>query len=147
VGSVWRIRPSPKTRHGRRLVSIGEQTLALLQQQRARVAEMALQLGRDYDRKLDLIFPGPGGAPLRPSYLSGRLAAVRDRLGLPKDIQPCHGWRHSHATELVGGGLDPAAVSKRLGHSTVAFTLDRYVHPNREKDRQAAEIGEAKLKL
>ena len=46
-----------------------------------------------------------------------------------------HGLRHSHASQL--GRVAPAKViSERLGHSTVAFTLDKYSHllPGMQRD-------------
>jgi integrase len=32
------------------------------------------------------------------------------------------------ATLLLAAGENPKVVSERLGHATVAFTLDRYAH-------------------
>lgn len=40
-----------------------------------------------------------------------------------------HACRHSFATRCVEVGFDVKCLSEILGHSTVAFTLDRYVHP------------------
>ncbi|MCR4632814.1 MAG: tyrosine-type recombinase/integrase [Erysipelotrichaceae bacterium] len=34
-----------------------------------------------------------------------------------------HDFRHSHASNLIGEGMDIVAVSKRLGHSSVDMTL------------------------
>jgi integrase len=47
-----------------------------------------------------------------------------------------HLLRHTHATELLAAGVDPRLVSDRLGHATVAFTLDAYGHviPDMEQD-------------
>ena len=39
-----------------------------------------------------------------------------------------HDFRHSHASNLIGEGMDIVAVSKRLGHSTVDMTLKVYTH-------------------
>ena len=41
---------------------------------------------------------------------------------------PVHDLRHSHATQLLAVGARPDVVSKRLGHSSVAFTLSTYAH-------------------
>ena len=37
-----------------------------------------------------------------------------------------HGLRHSHATGLLKAGANPKVVQERLGHYSVAFTLDAY---------------------
>jgi integrase len=51
-----------------------------------------------------------------------------------------HDLRHSHATMLISSGLNPKAVSSRLGHSSVGITLDLYAHAQREDDEKAAAI-------
>jgi integrase len=44
------------------------------------------------------------------------------RTGLRMDLL------HTHATLLLRAGVNPRVVSERLGHSSVAFTLDTYAH-------------------
>ena len=39
-----------------------------------------------------------------------------------------HVLRHSFATRMIERGADPKSVSMILGHTNVAFTLNRYVH-------------------
>lgn len=39
-----------------------------------------------------------------------------------------HDLRHTHATLLLKAGVNPKVVSERLGHSSVACTLDTYAH-------------------
>ena len=39
-----------------------------------------------------------------------------------------HDLRHTHATLALQAGVHPKIVSERLGHSTIAFTLDVYSH-------------------
>ena len=39
-----------------------------------------------------------------------------------------HGLRHSHVTFLINHGVNPEAVSKRIGHSSVRTTLEVYSH-------------------
>lgn len=39
-----------------------------------------------------------------------------------------HDFRHSHASNLIGDGMDIVAVSRRLGHSNVEMTLSVYTH-------------------
>ena len=41
-----------------------------------------------------------------------------------------HALRHSFATSLIDNGVAPNVVSRLLGHSSVKFTYDRYVHPD-----------------
>ena len=51
--------------------------------------------------------------------------AVKDS-GLPK-IR-IHDFRHSHASNLIEAGVNIYKISKRLGHSSIGITLDRYGH-------------------
>lgn len=39
-----------------------------------------------------------------------------------------HECRHTYASTMVAAGVDPGEVMRRMGHSTVALTLDRYTH-------------------
>lgn len=39
-----------------------------------------------------------------------------------------HDFRHSHASNLIEAGVNIYKISKRLGHSSIAITLDRYGH-------------------
>jgi len=39
-----------------------------------------------------------------------------------------HQFRHSHASNLIADGMNIVAVSKRLGHSEITTTLERYTH-------------------
>ena len=52
---------------------------------------------------------------------------------------PLHGLRHSYATLALASGVNPRIVSGRLGHATVALTLDVYSHVLPQADREAAE--------
>lgn len=39
-----------------------------------------------------------------------------------------HDLRHTYATLALSADVHPKVVSERLGHATVAFTLDVYSH-------------------
>ena len=48
------------------------------------------------------------------------------RAGLPR-IR-LHDLRHTYATLALSCGIHPKVVSERLGHATIAITLDTYSH-------------------
>ena len=50
-----------------------------------------------------------------------------------------HGLRHTWASLALPAGVNPKVVSERLGHATVAFTLDTYSHvmPGMQEDAAA----------
>ena len=39
-----------------------------------------------------------------------------------------HDARHTHASIMLAQGVHPKIVQERLGHSTIAVTLDTYSH-------------------
>ena len=47
-----------------------------------------------------------------------------------------HDFRHSHATLLVQNHLMINEISRRLGHSNVAITLNTYVHTDFEQEKK-----------
>ncbi len=61
------------------------------------------------------------------------------KLGLPR-IR-LHDLRHQHGSALLAGGVDLAAVSARLGHSSKAFTLQTYLHSMTSAQEHAALVA------
>jgi integrase len=54
-----------------------------------------------------------------------------------------HGLRHSHASHLLASNIHPKIVQERLGHSSIAITMDIYSHlmPNMQEEAAAAVDG------
>jgi integrase len=50
-----------------------------------------------------------------------------------------HDVRHSYATAALAAGVPPKVISQRLGHATIAITMDTYSHVIPGLDEQAAE--------
>jgi integrase len=57
-----------------------------------------------------------------------------------------HDLRHGHATLALHAGIHPKIVSERLGHATVAITLDLYSHALPSMQREAADAMAALLR-
>ena len=70
-----------------------------------------------------------------PCSLDGSRSWPR-RLGLP-EIN-LHDVRHSYATAGRDAKIDWKALSRRIGHADVAFTMKQYVQTDLEADRQVA---------
>jgi integrase len=88
----------------------------------------------------DLVFTRPDGTPWPPSQITDRWRGQWPRLahvGIPK-IR-LHATRHVHATLLLARGVPIKVVSERLGHTTIAMTMDIYAHVLPAMDRNAAE--------
>jgi len=88
-------------------------------------ATQKLRLGQIYQDN-DLVFAEPDGRPWAPNKLSSAFAALVRRAGIAG--LRFHDLRHTHATHLLTQGVHPKVVSERLGHATIAITLDTYSH-------------------
>lgn len=73
--------------------------------------------------------------PVDPNVFRDRYAALLKRLGIPY-LNP-HCMRHTFATQMLHGGVDPATTAEVLGHSSPAITLEVYSHTNDEKKRRS----------
>ena len=58
---------------------------------------------------------------------------------------PFHATRHQAAPLMLGAGVSPRVASERLGHATVAMTLDHYSHVSDSLRRDAALAVQALL--
>lgn len=122
-----------------RIVKVPKSALDALDAHRKYQQEFRLQFGQDYHTDLDLVFANPDGSPLRPDSVSATVSALCRRLKLPKGIN-LHTLRHSHGSHLLAAGVPLAAVSERLGHSSVRVTADVYAHAIHGQDDEAARL-------
>lgn len=79
---------------------------------------------------------GPAGEPLNPDSVSRTFDRRARKAGVPH-IR-FHDIRHSHCAHLIAAGRNPTEISRRLGHASVSFTLDRYGHVMPDAGAQAA---------
>ena len=73
-----------------------------------------------------MVFSNPDGTPLRPNSITRCFKNLAESIGL-KGVR-LHDLRHTHATLMLRQGVHPKIVSERLGHSSIAITLDTYSH-------------------
>lgn len=62
-----------------------------------------------------------------------------DAAGLPPVT--VHQLRHSYATAALRAGVPVEVLSKRLGHASIAITLDTYRHVQEGEDQAAAALA------
>ena len=104
----------PKSGRGR-VVTLTEESVRSLKAHRGR------QPGDGH-----FVFCYSGGAPLNPVGVSRSFHRAARKAGL--DGLRFHDLRHTHATLLLAEGVHPKVVSERLGHSSIAITVDTYSH-------------------
>jgi integrase len=66
------------------------------------------------------------GKPLRPNTVTRAWSSLAIKSAI-KRIR-FHDARHTHASLMLKQGIHPKIVQERLGHSTIAMTLDTYSH-------------------
>jgi len=115
----------PKSKRGRRLIALSPSLAVLLRDHKAKQELDRMLLGKLLLPN-DLVFSNPDGTPLRPNSITRRFKEVADSIGL--NGVRFHDLRHTHATLMLRQGIHPKIVSERLGHSSIAITLDTYSH-------------------
>ena len=120
----------PKTNAGRRSMSLPPSILADL---RLHVARFGTER---------YLFTTPNGLRWRPEDWRTRVwRPAVERAGLAP-LRP-HDLKHTGVALLAAAGVDPKEIARRAGHSSVAFTYERYGHLFLEVDTGAATKLEA----
>jgi integrase len=106
-------------------------------------AELRIHRGKQTEEMLRLglkrtgdsfVFAQPDGSPIKPASLTNEWKRLVAKHELPR-IR-FHDLRHTHATAMLASGIHPKIAQERLGHSTIAVTMDLYSHvmPNMQAD-------------
>ena len=111
----------PKSRAGRRSLALDPATVAALRGHLVvQEAEREIVGARYLDS--GLLFTWPDGRPIHPARFSQWFQQHAAASDLPRIT--LHGLRHSYATAALKVGVPVKVISERLGHATVAITLD-----------------------
>jgi len=134
---------TPKTRRSRRTIALSPSLIEVIQAHRAQQAadRLALGMGRDQN---GLVFTRIDGDPIQPDSVTKMFARIAERA----KIRPItfHGLRHTDATDLLRAGVHPKIASERLGHASIAITMDTYSHAIPGLQEDAAQRIDAALR-
>jgi integrase len=121
----------PKSQNSIRTLPLDDETLNLVV--RAKATSITNQL----------VFPDSNGTytSAKADYISWR--KLLKSCNLPE--LKLHAARHSAATSLLIAGVDIRTIQLILGHSTPAFTMATYLHPNQDQMLAAFEKVTQKL--
>ena len=92
-----------------------------------------------------MLFADLENRPLLPDTVSHAWLRLIKRLRL-KYIR-FHDARHTHASLMLKQGVHPKIVQERLGHATIATTLDIYSHVAPGLQQQAAKQFDDALQI
>ncbi|REJ79052.1 MAG: site-specific integrase [Acidobacteria bacterium] len=130
-----------KTNSSRRTLPLPHSLIADLRKHRADQLEERLRSENWEDN--DLVFPTSIGTPLTHTSVTKVFKRVLKRAGLSG--LRLYDLRHTHATLLLKAGVHAKIISERLGHSSIALTLDVYSHVLPNMQAEATEHIEQML--
>lgn len=134
---------APKTRHGRRLISLPPIAIDVLREERMAQLELRLRLGIGKLQETHHVFGDVEGRARHPGWLTDQWKHLVEKKNLPR--VSLHALRHSHASALIASGQDVVTVSRRLGHSSPTVTLAVYAHLFHKTDEVSANVIQAIL--
>jgi integrase len=125
----------PKAR-SRRVIPVDTAVVEALRAHRRRQLEERLLVGPAWTDS-GYVFVDELGVPYHPGRLSELFGRSCRAVGVPP-IR-LHDLRHTMATAALQAGIHPKVVQERLGHSSIAITLDTYSHVAPTLQREAAD--------
>ena len=124
-----------KTANAQHTLSLDPFTLAALTAHVEMLDRERKDFGPDYHDH-GWLFCWENGKPPHPDTITRRFKKLAATAGLPEiDL---HDVRHSYATAGRNAKIDWKALSRRIGHADVAFTMRQYVQTDLEADREVA---------
>jgi integrase len=128
----------PKTKKSRRTLRLDAGTVQALRRHRREQREEQIRAGAAWEGTAwGLVFAEEDGTPLRPYTPLFALKRLARKARVPE--LTLHELRHTAATLILSEGVPPKVASVRLGHATVALTLDLYGHVLPKDDQDAAD--------
>lgn len=109
---------TPKTKNSTRIIPLNTTSKIVLQELKK----------RQYECKINskFVVSSPNGDFMQTRILYQTFKRICDENGI--QCKGLHALRHTFGSLLISKGTDIKVVSTILGHSTVKFTYDRYIH-------------------
>ncbi len=126
-----------KSKAGVRVISIDKKTINLLRLYKNRQRQLFIETGA---RVSAVVFATPTkeyqNMATRQESLDRRITEI----GIPRFT--FHAFRHTHASLLLNAGISYKELQYRLGHATLAMTMDIYGHLSKDKEKEAVSYYE-----
>lgn len=126
-----------KSKSGTRLISIDQATVNMLKLYQVRQRQLFSEVGGEAP---EVVFATPTrkyqNTAIRQDALDRRLKEI----GCPRFT--FHAFRHTHASLLLNAGISYKELQYRLGHATLAMTMDIYSHLSKDKEKEAVSYYE-----
>lgn len=133
----WRI-GEPKSKSGYRDVPLTEEAIGILRNQKAKLRTINI-INLQFK---DYVFLNRNGEPTKNSAYDSSLFKLCNKAGI--DRFSMHVLRHTFSTRAIEGGIRPKTLQVILGHSSLAITMNLYVHVTEdEKIKEVEKIEKA----
>lgn len=124
-----------KTSASKRTIYISEATINVLKQYKEWQDNYIKEQGNKW-QGTDRVFTAKDGKHMHPDTCGKIIGKVLKKYGLSK--LSFHELRHTSATILLESGVNPKAVSERMGHSNSRVTMEIYAHIFEKTKKESA---------
>lgn len=136
----WRI-SEPKTVNSIRDIPLTSEAVEILKEQKQKLRSLKIM----HVEWTDMVFLNQDGMPVKNNSYDAQLSRCCKKAGLPRFSM--HILRHTFATRCIEAGMKPKTLQMILGHSSIAITMNLYVHVTDDEKRKELEEVESMLKL
>ncbi|MBD5496445.1 MAG: site-specific integrase [Lachnospiraceae bacterium] len=119
-----------KTQNSNRVIPMNETACLVLKELKRRQLEMGI--------KTNYVISTKEGELMLVRVIEQTFSRICEENGI--QYRGIHALRHTFGSILVRKGVDIKIISEILGHSTVQFTYDRYIHIIKEMKAQAVNL-------
>ena len=124
-----------KTPSSNRVIILNNGTIEILKEYKKWQDEYKKQMGKQW-KGANRVFISKFGGHMNPDTCSKIINKIVKKYGL--DDLSFHELRHTSATYLINKGMNPKAVSERLGHSDTSVTMEIYSHTFEHTKKECA---------
>ena len=124
-----------------RLIVPAPYIMDILKEEQTAQKENRLKAGPLWENKKGFVFTNAIGGHYSQQYVHKKFKNVVQSIEMPS--LRFHDLRHTYAVAAIRAGDDIKTVSEKLGHASVAFTLDIYGHVTDEMKQSSAERMQA----
>ena len=128
---------TPKSKAGFRVISIDQKTVNLLRLYKNRQRQLFTDVSSESP---EVVFATPTRKYQNTAIRQGSLDSRLKEIDCPRFT--FHAFRHTHASLLLNAGISYKELQYRLGHSTLAMTMDIYSHLSKDKEKEAVSYYE-----
>ena len=134
---------SPKNGKSRTITPAGS-VMKTFKKQKIHQLEKRFQAGPLWSNEHGLVFTADDGSPVEQWQVEKYFKEILDAAGIAG--ARFHDLRHTYAVNSIRAGDDIKTIQGNLGHSSAAFTLDRYGHFTERMKQDSADRMEGFIK-